>query len=68
MTQLTYTIPEACTAVRVGRTFLYQEIAAGRLRAIKSGRKTLIRADDLRQWIESLPAIGGKPARATGAA
>lgn len=55
------TIYEACKRARVSRTFLYGEIGTGRLRAVKAGRKTLIRAGDLRAWLASLPAF---PARA----
>jgi excisionase family DNA binding protein len=55
------TIYEACKRARVSRTFLYGELAAGRLRAVKAGRKTLIRAADLRAWLAALPAY---PARA----
>ncbi len=36
-------------------TTLYQEIAAGRIEARKMGKKTLIPAESLRAYLESLP-------------
>lgn len=54
---LAYTIAEACAATRVGRTVLYELIRDGKLPARKCGRRTVILADDLRRWIESLPTI-----------
>lgn len=56
-TQLAYTIAEACAAARVGRTVLYELIRDGQLPARKCGRRTVVLADDLRRWIEGLPAI-----------
>jgi excisionase family DNA binding protein len=61
-TQLAYTVTEACIAGRTGRTSLYDEINSGKLRAVKRGRRTLILADDLRRWLEGLPAVEAKPA------
>jgi excisionase family DNA binding protein len=51
------TIIEACDATRTGKTKIYEEIKAGRLRAHKRGRTTLILPEDLREWVASLPAI-----------
>ena len=57
MEPLAYTLYEAKRAAAgISRTTLYEEIKAGRLRAVKRGRRTLILADDLRAWLASLPA------------
>jgi hypothetical protein len=39
-----------------GRTKAYSEINAGRLKAVKVGAKTLILADELKRYLNSLPA------------
>jgi excisionase family DNA binding protein len=63
MNQLSYSVLEACEAARIGRTNLYEAIRTGELRAVKHGKRTLILADDLRSWLENLPAV--KPNRAS---
>lgn len=45
---LAYSIKEACAASSLGRTSIYAHIAAGRLRAIRVGGRTVIPADSLR--------------------
>jgi excisionase family DNA binding protein len=59
-TPLAYTLAEACEAARVGRTALYAAIRTGTLRAVKRGSRTLVLADDLRRYLESLPTVGAK--------
>ena len=39
----------------IGRTKAYTEIAAGRLRAVKLGQRTLILAGDLKDYLAGLP-------------
>ena len=54
--------PDATRLTNLGRTTLYAEIAAGRLRAVKFGRAVRIRRDDLDAWIErhtgEAPSLG----------
>ena len=58
---LAYSIAEACSVARAGRTALYEAIRSGALPAKKRGRRTLVLADDLRRYLESLPALKPKP-------
>lgn len=44
---LAYSIKEACAASSLGRTSIYAHIAAGRLRAVRIGGRTIIPADSL---------------------
>lgn len=41
-----------------GKTFLYEQISAGRLKARKAGRATIILDSDWRDFLESLPMVG----------
>lgn len=58
--KLAYTIKEFMALAGVGHSFTYEEIASGRLRAVKAGRKTLIREDDARAWLAALPSVKSK--------
>jgi hypothetical protein len=40
------------------RTFIYEAIKQGRLKARKAGRRTVILDEDYQSFLESLPAIG----------
>jgi excisionase family DNA binding protein len=49
-----FSIREFCRQYGIGRTIAYQEMAAGRLRALKVGRRTLITHDAAEAWLSSL--------------
>ena len=60
-TPLAFSIAEACAIARAGRTAIYQAIRDGQLVARKRGRRTIILSDDLRRWLDSLPAVTPQP-------
>lgn len=49
--KLAYSIREACQASSLGRTTIYNHISAGRLRAVRVGRRTIIPAEALHALI-----------------
>ena len=51
--RLAYTINNACVALDLGRSTLYQLIAAGAIRTIKVGRRTLITEEELLCFLDS---------------
>jgi excisionase family DNA binding protein len=52
-----FSIAAFCRRYAIGRTYAYQEIAAGRLHAVKAGRRTLITRDAAEAWLASLPEL-----------
>lgn len=50
-----YDPASAAAEAGVSRSFLYAEMAAGRLHSRKAGRRRLILGADLGAWLESLP-------------
>ncbi|MCC6948846.1 MAG: helix-turn-helix domain-containing protein [Bradyrhizobiaceae bacterium] len=59
---LVYSLKEASRLVGIGKTGLYREVKAGRLSLHKAGKRSLIRADELRRWLDSLPKVEAKAA------
>jgi excisionase family DNA binding protein len=52
-----YRIFEICRRNGIGRSKVYEEIAAGRLKAKKNGKLTLITAKAEAEWLEAMPAL-----------
>jgi excisionase family DNA binding protein len=46
-----------CETYGVGRTTVYSEIKAGRLRVKKAGRRTIIGDEAAEEWWRSLPEL-----------
>ncbi len=46
---------DVCRCYGIGKTQLYAEIKAGRIKARKLGRRTLIAASDVQAWFNALP-------------
>ena len=63
MTVLVYSILEACKNANSGRTTVYKAINEGHLVAHKRGSRTIIFAQDLERWLNSLPEIEAKHSR-----
>lgn len=52
---MAYTVNQALAIANCGRTKFYEEITAGRIKTKRLGRRVLIRAEDLKAWLDSLP-------------
>ena len=65
MQKLALTIEEAIEAGAGSRTKVYEAINAGKLRARKRGKRTIILADDLQKYLDDLPEY--VPAKAAAA-
>ncbi|MEQ8344831.1 MAG: helix-turn-helix domain-containing protein [Sneathiellaceae bacterium] len=56
MEQLFYTIPEFAEAARISRSKVYLEIADGRLKPVKVGRRRLVSVTEARAWAARVEA------------
>ncbi|MEQ1706877.1 MAG: helix-turn-helix domain-containing protein [Terricaulis sp.] len=63
MTRL-LTVKQFCAAYGMGRTRLYDLIAAGKIEAVKDGPKTLIPVESAEAWAASLPRFRSGAANA----
>jgi excisionase family DNA binding protein len=51
--RLAYSVDDAAEALSISRRMLYRELAAGRLRFAKAGKRTLISASAIHEWLEA---------------
>ena len=49
--------PAFARDIDVGKSTLWEEIRAGRLRAVRLGGRTLLLAEDRERYLRSLPAV-----------
>lgn len=54
--------PDVTGLTNLGRSTIYNEIAAGRLRAVKIGRAVRVRRDDLDRWLDRHTTAAGPEA------
>lgn len=57
LSRAAYSIEEFSKRQGFGRDKTYDEIRAGRLKAKKAGRRTLITAEEERRYLDSLPDL-----------
>jgi excisionase family DNA binding protein len=57
---LAMTVKQACARACIGKTSFYRELSLGRIRAVRRGRRTLILAVDLDEWLNNLPPVRPK--------
>jgi excisionase family DNA binding protein len=53
------TVAEFCARYSIGKTSLYREAAAGKIRLRKFGAATRIAIEDAEEWAANLPVIEG---------
>ena len=56
MTRTTYSLEEVQAMTGIGKTSLYAAMNNGQLKSLKFGRRTLVRQEDLDEFLSSLPA------------
>jgi hypothetical protein len=61
MQPLTVTVPQASAIINKSPRVIYELMATGDIKAVKSGRNTLVVYDSLRQYISKLPPANIKP-------
>jgi excisionase family DNA binding protein len=61
MSPILVTIPVAAGMLGHGITFVYEALGDGRLRAVKSGKRTLIPVAELHAYVANLPPAKIKP-------
>lgn len=50
-----FDLPAFCAWAKISRSTAFEEIAKGRLIVRRVGRKSLVRIEDARAWLASLP-------------
>ena len=59
LSKLAYSVNEVLEILPIKKTSLYKTINQGKLRATKLGKKTLFLANDVSDFLDSLPSMTG---------
>jgi hypothetical protein len=54
-------LPQAATMISRGTRFVYEAIATGKIRAVKSDKRTLVVVASLHEYVAGLPSAKIKP-------
>jgi hypothetical protein len=57
--KLLFPIPDACAALSIGRTMLYEQVAEGNLTLVKIGRRSFITTESLASYVDQLSVAAG---------
>lgn len=63
VTPLLVPVKQACAIIGRGQSALYELIGAGKIRAVKSDRRTLVVVESLHEYVASLPPAKIAPPR-----
>ena len=61
-----HSINKSLELLGIGRTKFYQELNAGRIKALKVGTRTLIPEESITAWLSNLPAYPTKGVKQDG--
>jgi excisionase family DNA binding protein len=61
--RLAYRVREAAEALAISRSHLYELVAAGQIRILKDGARTLIRKSELEAYLDRLEQRADTPRR-----
>ncbi|MHB2167457.1 helix-turn-helix domain-containing protein [Alsobacter sp. R-9] len=50
-------IKQVAQSAGIGRSTVYAQLAAGKLSAVKVGRRTLVLVSEFSRWLSSLPRV-----------
>lgn len=56
MDQIAVSVEEFCQLTGIGRTRFYEEVRLGRLKLVKSGRRSLVTVAEMQRWAKALPS------------
>lgn len=56
-TALAWSVDQFADIAGLGRSFVYEELRAGRLKGRKAGRRTLILAEEGQEFLQALPTL-----------